>query len=356
MRLRFIIYFTFLFWALSSSANGDGELISGDITYINNNGDTIAFKDLPQAEQNKLNETIDSLMHLRAQDLPTKVDHDSLNKSEIKHPEFIAKFKVARIISVLLIIAFAINIPFYIRWAKQQEGSEEVLLYNVEGKFSYLSIILWIERLEKLYTKPLKKERAKVERLFNIAERGGKSIKIYKRKIHDLLLIKSFGPKMIKTAFRRMDKYSRYTYLLDVFIYLSILYTVICFLAINLHLGLAIVSGIFAGNIIAALTWLILHLIFNGMLKSAAKKEIKAGRGIGMRIIMAQFYGAFGGVMWKDLYYIQGRSSWNLGGGVAKRGFGFKRSTVRYKTGYSAEEIKEETSFDEGENKGFKKK
>ena len=44
-----------------------------------------------------------------------------------------------------------------------------------------------------------------------------------------------------------------------------------------------------------------------------SREEIKKGNGIGLRIIIAQFYGAFAGVIWKDLYYIQGKSSWTNG-------------------------------------------
>ena len=58
---------------------------------------------------------------------------------------------------------------------------------------------------------------------------------------------------------------------------------------------------------------MICHLILNHFLKSLTRKEIKRGDGIGLRIIMAQFYGAFAGLIWKDLYYIQGKSSWTNG-------------------------------------------
>ena len=297
--------------------------------------DTILWKDISKEDTKGVLNTI-AQHHLQNLSI----------KKEIAYPENIPRFNRAWIITILLVLTFLINIPFYIRWAKKQEGSREVLLYNVEGKFTYLSIILWIERLEELFEKPLKKERARVEQYYNIANKGNKSIKIFKRKIHDLLLIKAFGPKMIKTAFNRMAKYTRYTYVLDIMVYVSILYTTVMYISINQHIGLAIVLGVFVGNIIAAPSWLICHLIFNGALKKSAKKEIKAGRGAGMRIIMAQFYGAFGGVIWKDLYYIQGRSSWTFGSSVRRKGFGSRIPTASYKSGYSANEVKKEMDFD----------
>jgi hypothetical protein len=70
-------------------------------------------------------------------------------------------FQNALNISFLIILSFLINIPFFIRWAKQQVGTKEVLFYNVEGKFTYLAIILWIDQIEKLYLKPMNKERKK---------------------------------------------------------------------------------------------------------------------------------------------------------------------------------------------------
>ena len=275
---------------------------------------------------------------------PSTQDIHSENQ-EINY-ENIPKFKRSRVVCVLLIISFLINLPFFLKWAKKQKGSDEVLLYNVEGNFTYLTVLLWIERIEDFSGKILHKERNEIEKCYNVAKKGNKSIRIFKRKIHDILFIKAFGEKMVRTAFTRMALYSKITYLLDIAIYLGIINSAICFLSINYSWIASIIIGLLVGNIVAAPIWLICHLVFNHLLKSAARKQIKEGDGIGLRIIMAQFYGGFAGVVWKDLYYIQGRSSWTLGGGASKGGFLKNVPTSSYSSAYTRDEEKEELDFD----------
>ncbi|MBK22032.1 MAG: hypothetical protein CMP63_06955 [Flavobacteriales bacterium] len=269
---------------------------------------------------------------------------DTENK-EINY-ENIPRFKRSRVFCVLLLISFLVNIPFFLKWAKKQKGSDEVLLYNVEGNFTYLTVLLWIERIEEFNGKILHKERSEIEKFHNVAKKGNKSIRIFKRKIHDILFIKAFGEKMVRTAFKRMALYSKITYLMDIAVYLSIINSAICLLSINYGWIASIIIGLFVGNIVAAPVWLICHLIFNHLLKSSARKQIKEGDGIGLRIIMAQFYGGFAGLLWKDLYYIQGRSSWTFGGGSSKGGFLKNVPTSSYSSAYTREEEKEELDFD----------
>ena len=267
-------------------------------------------------------------------------------KHEINY-ENIPKFKRSRVLCIVFIISFLINIPFFLKWAKKQKGSDEVLLYNVEGNFTYLTILLWIERREEFHGKILKKERNEIEKFHNVAQKGKTSIRNYKRKIHDILLIKAFGKKMIRTAFKRMALYSKITYLMDIAIYLSIINSAICLLSINYSWIASIIIGLFVGNIVAAPVWLICHLIFNHLLMSVARDQIRKGDGIGLRIIMAQFYGGFAGVIWKDLYYIQGRSSWTFGGGSSKSGLFRNIPTASYSSGYTRDEEKEDLDFDD---------
>ena len=271
---------------------------------------------------------------------------EDTEKKEINY-ENIPKFKRSRVLSIVLIISFLINIPFFLKWAKKQKGSDEVLLYNVEGNFTYLTVLLWIEHIEEFNGKVLHKERKEIEKFHNVAQKGKTSIRNYKRKIHDILLIKAFGEKMVRTAFKRMALYSKITYLMDIAIYLSIINSAICLLSINYSWIASIIIGLFVGNIVAAPVWLICHLIFNHLLKSVARKQIRKGDGIGLRIIMAQFYGGFAGVIWKDLYYIQGRSSWTFGGGSSKSGLFRNIPTASYSSGYTRDEEKEDLDFDD---------
>lgn len=242
---------------------------------------------------------------------------------EVLHPENKWKAKYARIAVVIIALGFLINLPFFIFWAKRQKGSEEVLFYNVRGKYTYLSVLDWVARLERLNKCHLKAQRQRIEEAFNRAQKVNKSIRIYTRQIHDVMLIKSFGKKMIRTAFNRMATYTKIVYLWDIAIYLSIINATILSLSVEYDWGLAVVLGVLAGNIVAAPIWFVFHLIFNHWLKYVATKEIEKGKGVGLRIIMAQFYGGFAGLVWKDLHFIKGQSSWLIGPEYVGWGIGF---------------------------------
>ena len=133
---------------------------------------------------------------------------------------------------------------------------------------------------------------------------------------------------------------------MDIAIYLSIIYASICLLSIDYSWLASIFTGVFIGNIIAAPIWLVCHLIFNHFLKSLSRKEIKKGDGIGLRIIMAHFYGAFGGVIWKDLYYIQGKSSWTNGPLVTRGANGANIPQGGDNSRWSYKEAEKDLDFD----------
>ena len=227
-----------------------------------------------------------------------------------EHPENRAKFEISLGLAIVLVVGFLINLPFFLYWAKRQKGSDEVLFYNVEGKFTYFSVLVWIDQIESLYKSPLTIERKKIEHYYSISNKANKALTIFSKKIHDELLIKAFGENMIRTAFNRMKLYSKLVFLLDISILLIILYSTILFISITTSWIAAVFMGTFMGIMIAAPIWLILHLILNHSLKRVAKRAIDNGDGTALRIIMAQFFGAFGGLLWKDLYHIQGKSTW----------------------------------------------
>lgn len=282
-------------------------------------------------------------------DLFIKSSLSPIAEEDVKNTANKRAYLNARLFAILVVLSFLINVPFFIRWAKKQTGSNEVLFYNVEGKFTYFAVLLWIDQLEQLYKVPLIKERKEIEKLYNVAQKGGQSIKIFKRKIHDILLIKAFGNDMVRTAFQRMEWYSKLVFVWDWMIYLSIIYASICYFSLDTSWFMAVIGGGLAGNVVAAPTWLICHLIFNQNLKKASRQAIKNGNGVGMRIIMAQFYGAFGGVFWKDLYYIQGRSSWTIAGFGQGGSYGQGHSEAGYSTGWTHKQSQKDLEFDEKE-------
>lgn len=206
------------------------------------------------------------------------------------------------------------------KWAKKHPASEEVFLYNVNGKYTYFNVLLWVDRLECMYKKPLTKERKILESYYNKATRANRSISIYKNKIHDLLLIKAFGPKMIRTAFNRMEWYSKVVFLWDLAIPIFVFNVFIQMFEIKMGQVQASIVGVLVGIMVAATLWLAPHLILNDRLKSLLKKNLQQQSGPGLRILMAHFYGVFGGAFWRDMYWIDGKSNWLVGPDWVNRG------------------------------------
>lgn len=219
--------------------------------------------------------------------------------------------KVSIAIAILIIIGFLINIPFYIKWLKKQPVSSEVFLYAVKGKYTYLNVLDWVYRIERSTGQYLLKEREIIERYFISSLEAGKSIKVFKRKIHTLLKDRVFGAKMVATAIGRMSWYTKLVFFWDILILLSVVNIIVSVMAQDLNIFVASVVGFICGFIPAAPIWLVCHLILNHTLKRCAVKYLNKGnKGAVFRVVMAQFWGASGGFLWKDIYWVEGKSTW----------------------------------------------
>jgi len=114
-----------------------------------------------------------------------------------EHPENRAKFEISLGLAIVLVVGFLINLPFFLYWAKRQKGSDEVLFYNVEGKFTYFSVLVWIDQIESLYKSPLTMERKRIEHYYSISN---------KAKCHPILdLCLNMFQKLLDTNFLSLD-------------------------------------------------------------------------------------------------------------------------------------------------------
>ena len=237
-------------------------------------------------------------------------------------------FEYALFLAIWIPIGFLVNIPFYIYWLKKRKPNNEVYLYMVRGKFTYLNVLDMIARIERATSQDLKAERRKIERYYKRSKERKKSFKIYRSMVYRLLKEKSFGkPKPLKSI-RRMPIYTKIVAIWDLMIILSILN---CVVISAYSFGLSFLGALFTaltvGLFIAFPVWLCCHLIFNHTLKYSTNKRIKEASSIPFRIAMAQFWAFTGGYLWKDIYWIDGGSSWVKGsyggyyGGISS-GFG----------------------------------
>lgn len=223
-------------------------------------------------------------------------------------------FEYALYLAIWIPIGFLVNIPFYIYWLKKRNPNNEVYLYMVRGKFTYFNVLDMIARIERATNQDLKAERRKIERYYKRSKERKKSFKIYRSMVYRLLKEKSFGkPKPLKSI-RRMPIYTKIVAIWDLMIILSILN---CVVISAYSFGLSFIGALFTaltvGLFIAFPIWLCCHLIFNHTLKYSTNKRIKEASSIPFRIAMAQFWAFTGGYLWKDIYWVEGGSSWVKG-------------------------------------------
>tara|TARA_B100000676_G_C18053475_1_gene832756 strand:+ start:66 stop:845 length:780 start_codon:yes stop_codon:yes gene_type:complete len=220
-------------------------------------------------------------------------------------------FEYALYLAVLIPIGFLLNIPFYIYWLKKQNPSNEVYLYMVRGKFTYLNVLDMIARIERATNQDLKVERRKIERYFNLSREQKKSFKIYRSVIYRLLKEKSFGKPKILKSIHRMPVYTKVVAIWDVMIILSILNCIV--VAANAA-GAGLLAAVFAALLLgifpSGIVWLMCHSAFNNVLRYATNKRIKEVSSIPFRIAMAQFWAFTGGYLWKDIYWAEGSLTW----------------------------------------------
>lgn len=218
--------------------------------------------------------------------------------------------EIGGILTALIIVGFIVNIPFYIAWLKRQKPSEEVYLYMVRGKFTYLNVIALIDRIEIATGKELRRERQKIEQYYNTSQKRGKSFKAYRSKVYPMLRGESFGKPQVINALRRMPLYTRIVAIWDLLIFMSIINIIVLSFMEDSDVVYASIVGTVFGIIPASIVWFVCHLAFNVSLKASTEKRLKSIDSIPFRIAMAQFWAFTYGLFWRDIYWVDGGASW----------------------------------------------
>lgn len=221
---------------------------------------------------------------------------------------------------------FLVNIPFYVKWVKKKSTPNEVFLYTVKGKYSYLSVIDQLERIENAIDLKLPKLHRTLTLWKRNCDKRNVPFSAYKKKAHRLLKEEAFGHPMVINAFKRMPTYTKITAIWDVFIliWLILSWTMLyCWQEITIE---NIALGIITGFPFAAPFWLFAHKILNGVLKKGAEKQLRKNKSAKyFQVVMAHFWGFMGGVFWKDLMWENHPSSYRpslYGAGAIGWGYG----------------------------------
>lgn len=215
---------------------------------------------------------------------------------------------IAALITVFLIAGFFINLPIYLIWLSFQKPSNEVFLYMVRGKFTYLNVLDLVSRIERETNQSLSFERKKIELFFNNCQKRNISFKRYRPAIYRLLKKKAFGKSKIKSTLSRMPFYTKLVAFWDILIPLSLINLVVLAMAEDTEYLYAIFFGSLLGFIPAAFVWFICHMALNSLVKFITEMRIQKASSIPYRIAMAQFWAFFAGYFWRDIYWIDLRS------------------------------------------------
>lgn len=210
---------------------------------------------------------------------------------------------------MLFCLAMLVSVPFFIRWSQKQKLTEEILLYQVRGKFTYLNVILWVEQIENYYGRKFNNIRKKLQIMDKSAKRNrGTVASYYKGDIKRLLFSLSFGKSRRVNAYKRMSPFTRF-YVVSM---LGIL-IIPALYAIYFWWGYEppqvsndddkpfMLLGILMAFITSFVLWLFFYVVFNFIISRVEKILVKKKGHAGyLHIISAQLDGFFKGIWFRS--------------------------------------------------------
>tara|TARA_B100000795_G_scaffold240608_1_gene202875 strand:+ start:479 stop:1360 length:882 start_codon:yes stop_codon:yes gene_type:complete len=209
-------------------------------------------------------------------------------------------------LSCSIIISFFVNLIPFIFWIKKQKPTSEFMMYQVRGKFSYFSVLAWVDAIEKVLGKPLKKQRILLANYYVISTQKNRPFAMYKRHTENTLYLASFGENKRATAFNRMRIYPQIVFIWSVLIlFVPINYAVVRFSMETYSYGVGIFVGFFTGVVPGMFAFTFTKRIANYILNLVGKYWIRINGDAGyLHELMHQFSGVYNGhwnpIEWDD--------------------------------------------------------
>jgi hypothetical protein len=235
--------------------------------------------------------------------------HDYENHASTERITYSEKTSVqstVTIISWLIIIGFFINLIPFLQWIKKQKPTSEFMMYQVRGRFTYFSVLAWIDAIEDGLGKQLKKKRILLANWQVIAAQRNRPYIVYKPQVEKLLSLASFGESPRFTAFSRMQLYTRIVYIWSlVILFVPVNYAVAYFTMDTSNYFAGILLGLFAGVLPGFLFFIAVKWIFNFILEIVGISWIDSRGDAGyLHELMHQFSGVYNGhwdsIVWDD--------------------------------------------------------
>jgi len=205
-----------------------------------------------------------------------------------------------------IIIVFFVNLIPFILWIKKQKPTSEFMMYQVRGKFSYFSVLAWVDAIERGLGKPLKKQRILLANYYVISTQKNRPFAIYKPHIENALYLASFGENKRATAFHRMRIYPQIVFIWSIIIlFVPVNYAVVHFTMETSSYGAGVFAGFFTGVVPGMFAFTVTKRISNSILKLVGNSWIKSKGDAGyLHELMHQFSGVYNGhwnpIKWDD--------------------------------------------------------
>tara|TARA_B110000211_G_scaffold217644_1_gene261702 strand:- start:198 stop:1073 length:876 start_codon:yes stop_codon:yes gene_type:complete len=209
-------------------------------------------------------------------------------------------------ISWLIIIGFFINLIPFLQWIKKQKPTSEFMMYQVRGKFTYFSVLAWVDAIENGLGRQLKKKRILLANWQVVASRKKRPYAVFKPHVEKLLYLASFGNSPRLTAFSRMRLYPRIVYIWSlVILFVPVNYGVSYFTIETSNYFSGMMLGLMAGAIPSLLLFKVVKWVFNFTLEVVGISWIDSKGDAGyLHELMHQFSGIYNGhwdsIEWDD--------------------------------------------------------
>lgn len=209
-------------------------------------------------------------------------------------------------ISWLIVIGFFVNLIPFVLWVNKQKPTSEFMMYQVRGRFSYFTVLAWLDAIENGLGKTLNRKRIQLANWQVISSQKRRSYAVFKPHIEKTLYLASFGVDPRSMAFSRMRLYSKIVYIWSlVILFIPINFFVFYFYKELSNYIIATIVGVIVGIVPGLMLFNLVKKIFNSILNSVANFRIRKKGDAGyLHELMHQFSGIYNGhwntVDWND--------------------------------------------------------
>lgn len=202
-------------------------------------------------------------------------------------------------IHLVLTAGALILLPVVLLVSVRKQLTDEILLYQVRGPYTFFNVKLWLQQIENHQKVKFNSVYKKLELFQANAERSGIKFGHYKDKIEKMMFSIAFGKQRRKTALSRMLPLTRSFMLTHLAIFfLPLFYAVLFWVKNAMEFDIAYFFGsVFCIAIVGCVFWVFSFIIINRAFVYTEYFMIKSRGEAGyLHIVTAQIAGYYKGI------------------------------------------------------------